>query len=358
MGDAAPRNPEPPADDCRGVCPPPVSPARSSVVALVAAALLFVAGCTGTPPGPGPAEPGAGFPLTLEHAFGETTIPARPQRVVALGAADVALARELGADVVGGLRNAGESQPQAPYLAPFPDGVLTIDELEPLPLERIAAYRPDVVLAVSSYLVTDRDAYERLSAIAPTVVHRGTLFGATMQDDARRIGAALGVPDRAEELIARADRAVAALRAELPRLAGRSVLVGQARGDVIPVIVDPANQSTALTRALGLRLPPTFATDPPAGAGVAPGTVALSYEEAGRLAEADLVVMSFPTAADRRRFEGDPVVARALSRTTYVPIGLDEAIALQAPNVVSTGWLLDRLRPALDRAAAAPATGR
>lgn len=71
--------------------------------------------------------------------------PVSPARssVVAPGAADVALARELGADVVGGLRNAGESQPQAPYLAPFPDGVLTIDELEPLPLERIAAYRPD-----------------------------------------------------------------------------------------------------------------------------------------------------------------------------------------------------------------------
>lgn len=341
---------------------PPLGPARSSVVAtvvaLVVAAMLLVAGCSAAPQAAGPQGADAAFPLTLDHAFGTTTIPARPQRVVALGSADVAVARALGADVVGGLRNAGESQPQAPYLAPFPDGVLTISELEPLPLERIAAYRPDVILAVSSYLMTDRDAYERLSAIAPTVVYRDVLFGAPMEDDARRIGAALGAPERAEELVARADGAVAALRAELPGLAGRSVLVGQARGDVIPVIVDPANQSTALTRALGLGLPPTFVTDPPAGDEVAPGTVALSYEEAGRLAEADLVVMSFPTPADRRRFEGNPVVARALARTTYVPIGLDEAIALQAPNVVSAGWLLDRLRPALERVAAAPATGR
>ncbi|WP_145981355.1 ABC transporter substrate-binding protein [Pseudonocardia sp. HH130629-09] len=266
----------------------PLGPARSSVVAtvvaLVVAAMLLVAGCSAAPQAAGPQGADAAFPLTLDHAFGTTTIPARPQRVVALGSADVAVARVLGADVVGSLRNAGESQPQAPYLTPFPDGVLTISELEPLPLERIAAYRPDVILAVSSYLVTDRDAYERLSAIAPTVVYRDVLFG--------------------------------------------------------------------------LCLPPTFATDPPAGDEVAPGTVALSYEEAGRLAEADLVVMSFPTPADRRRFEGNPVVARALARTTYVPIGLDEAIALQAPNVVSTGWLLDRLRPALERVAAAPATGR
>jgi len=86
--------------------------------------------------------------------------------------------------------------------------------------------------------------------------------------------------------------------------------------------------------------------------------VALFYEEAGRPAEADLVVMSFPTAADRRRFESSPAVAQALSRTTYVPIRLDGAIVLLAPNVVSTGRLLDRLRPALARVAPVPVTGR
>ncbi|GAA1384647.1 iron-siderophore ABC transporter substrate-binding protein [Pseudonocardia kongjuensis] len=309
---------------------------------LVAVVLLLLAGCAGAP---APAEPSgdAAFPVTVEHAYGATTLPARPQRVVALGTNDVAVARAVGADVVGGLENAGESRPQAPYLEPFPDGVLTISELEPLPLERIAAFRPDVILAVSSYLVTDRAAYEQLSAIAPTVMYRTSLFGSPMQDDARQIGVALGETERVEELIARADEAVAAVRAEAPGLPGRTVLVGQARGDVLPVIVGEPNQATTLLGALGLEPPASFTERPPSGAEIAPGTVGLSYEEAGRLAEADLVIMSFPTAADRARFEASPVVAQALSGVTYLPITLDQAIALQAPSVVSVGWLLDTL---------------
>ena len=79
----------------------------------------------------------------------------------------------------------------------------------------------------------------------------------------------------------------------------------------------------------------------------------VSYEEVGRLSEADLLLMTFAGAGDRARFEGDELVrrVRAVRQGTYTPVTLDQAIALQAPNVVSVGWLLDGLQPALEKVA-------
>jgi iron complex transport system substrate-binding protein len=54
----------------------------------IVAALLVAAGCA-APSTAAPVEqaPAAGFPVTIEHALGSTTIPAPHERAVAAGAA-------------------------------------------------------------------------------------------------------------------------------------------------------------------------------------------------------------------------------------------------------------------------------
>jgi len=320
-------------------------------VLLVTAALL--AACAGPAPASAPGTTDQGFPVTITHAYGTTVVPARPQRVVALGSGDVAIAHAVGAPIVGALRNF-TGDPNLPYVQPpLPADVLGIANDPDVDLEKIAGYRPDLILAVTSPLVLDRAHYDRLSAIAPTVVYATSLFGASMQDDARQIGKALGADAKVAELITAADARIAALKQELPGLAGRTYLFGQARGEVLPMVVGEQNLSTVFMRSLGLRVPDAF-VDAPATAALAPGTVGVSYENVGMLDGADGLFITFAGTGDQARFDGSPLVQqlRAVRGGTFMPLTLDQAVALQAPNVVAVDWLLDQLRPTLQKIAA------
>lgn len=330
---------------------------RFPVLATVLAASLLLAGC-GSPAAPEGTPAGTGgdgrFPVTVPHAFGETTIPEKPQRVVTLGLNDLAVAQAVGAPIVGAIQNVTATGPVLPYLDPLPAEVLALDPNTELSMEQVAAFAPDLILAVSAFQVMDRATYDRLGTIAPTVAFAESLYGASMQDDARQVGRALGEQEKVEELITAADARLAGIRDELPGLAGRTYLFGQARGEILPMVVGEQNQSTAFMRALGLAVPASFA-NAPASNDLAPGTVGLSYEEVGRLSEADLLMMTFAGDGDRAAFEDNELVrrVRAVQQGTYTPLTLDQAVALQAPNVVAAGWLVDQLRPALEKVAGA-----
>jgi iron complex transport system substrate-binding protein len=93
--------------------------------ALLTALGLALAACAGEVPSPVASAPTAGaspaasaFPVTLTHARGQVTIPAKPQRVVALGYADIAVARALHAPLVGAVAFPGGSDPSFPGVTP------------------------------------------------------------------------------------------------------------------------------------------------------------------------------------------------------------------------------------------------
>lgn len=333
---------------------------RPAIVATLAAVCSLVLTACGAARSPSPAQAVTDdrFPATITHAYGTTTIPARPQRIVALGYNDIAIADAVGAPIVGAVRNYspdGTGDPNLPYVrTPLSEEVLGIEQEATggVNVEKVASYRPDLILAVSSALVLDQATYERLSGIAPVVVYEHSLYGSSMQDDARRIGRALGETEKVEALIAEAGAAVAALRAELPALAERTYLFGQARGDILPMVVGEQNLSTVFMRSLGLTVPERFRNAPASNA-LAPGTVGVSYEQVGLLDSADVLFMTFAAEDDRARFEGNALVQqlRPVREGNYLPLTLDQAIALQAPNVVAVDWLLDQLRPTLQKVA-------
>ncbi|MHA6620794.1 ABC transporter substrate-binding protein [Pseudonocardia sp. DLS-67] len=335
---------------------------RPAIVAALAAVCSLALTACGTsepdPPQPSAAGTGDRFPVTITHAYGTTTIPAKPQRIVALGYNDIAIADAVGAPIVGAVRNYspdGTGDPNLPYVrTPLSEEVLGIeqDRTGGVNIEKVASYRPDLILAVSSPLVLDRASYERLSGIAPVAVYQQSLYGSSMQDDARQIGRAIGESERVEALIAESDATVAALRAELPGLAERTYLFGQARGDILPMVVGEQNLSTVFMRSLGLNVPEYF-RNAPATAALAPGTVGVSYEQVGLLDDADVLFMTFAGTDDRARFEDNPLVRqlRPVQDGNYLPLTLDQAVALQAPNVVAVDWLLDELRPTLQKVA-------
>lgn len=321
---------------------------RRWVKIVVIAVVLALAGCGSATSTAVPAAGGA-FPVTLIHAFGTTTVPAAPKRVVALGLNDVAIAAALDAPLIGAARNFADTGPDLPYGKRLPPDVLVIDTNGQLKLESIASLRPDLILATANYQVTAA-LYADLSRLAPVVAFQKSLYGSSIQDDALYIGKALGNETGAQRLVDAAARSVDALKAELPGLAGKAYLFGQARGEVLPMVVDADNLSTRFMTSLGLKVPAGF-VDAPASNKLAPGTVGISYEEVSRLDEADALFMTFAGSGDKSAFETNPLVARlaVLEDSRYQPLTLDQAVALQAPNVVAVDWLIAQLRPTLTK---------
>lgn len=324
-----------------------------TVSATLLALVLALAACTNSDSDQAgastaaPATSGQSFPVAITHAFGETTIESQPQRIVALGNNDIAVATALGAPVVGAMRGYNPSSPNLPYLAaPLPPEVLNLSA-ESLELEKVAAHRPDLILATSSYLV-DEQSYDMLSRVAPVVVYEKSLYGASPNEEALLIGRALGRESEAQQLVEESDAAIAAVTSELPGLAGRSYLFGQARSDVLPMVVGQDNQSTLFMRRLGLLVPAEF-TNAAVSDQLAPGTIGLSYEQVSQLDSADLLFMTFATAGDKQQFESNQLVRdlAAVRGGRYLATSLDTAIYLQAPNVVGTEWFLEQVGPTL-----------
>lgn len=101
---------------------------------------------------------------TVRHIFGETELPARPERVASLGVED-----ELVTLGVTPVVWAAED-----YLKPTLPEVPTAGASYEPNLEAVVAAEPDLILLQQSEGFEDRTMYEQLSRVAPTVVILGT----------------------------------------------------------------------------------------------------------------------------------------------------------------------------------------
>lgn len=205
------------------------------------------------------AEPGA-YPVTIEHKWGSTTIEEEPERVVvaglreqdallALGVVPVATTEWLGG-------RAGEIFPWAEDElgdAPLPD---VLDSTDGIQFEKIAAERPDLIVAVYSGL--SKEDYEKLSAIAPTIAQpKGQIdWAASWQDELLAVGKAVGKPAEAERLRDETEAEIAAVAEEHPEFKGKTALVGTFYEGLYAY--GPNDGRTKLVLELGFTYPPAM----------------------------------------------------------------------------------------------------
>jgi iron complex transport system substrate-binding protein len=296
--------------------------------ALAAVLALLLAGCGsgGDEPAPGAAAPG--FPVTIPHAFGQTTIPDRPVRVVTVGYNDADFALALGVvpvgvrDFIGAFDETTRPWAQQQLNGQQPE-MVGGNEID---IEKVAALAPDVILGVYSYM--DRATYDRLSQIAPTVADPTEGVAAPWQEQTRITARALGVPERGEQVVGDVERRFTDARDANPQLAGKNLAVALvASGEFNLLGRDDAR--TQLFTGLGLTVQDTTET--------------LSSEQLGRLDQQAVAVLGVPpqtvlanpvsaslgaTQANRVVFLGDEAspVAGALgfSSPLSLPFALDQ----------------------------------
>ncbi|MFD5243699.1 iron-siderophore ABC transporter substrate-binding protein [Amycolatopsis sp. NPDC058340] len=192
---------------------------------------LLVAGCgssrsadeTLVPP-----EARGTFPVTVEHKYGSTTVEKQPSRIVTLGLSDHDAVLALGIRPVGAVdwfkeRPYGKwPWTQARWGDKAPE---IVGERDDFNFEKIAALKPDLILA--QYSGMKKEQYDKLTQLAPVVAQppKYADYAAPWQETTRMVGRALGLPRKADELIAGIDSRFAQARAEHPEFAKLTMVV-------------------------------------------------------------------------------------------------------------------------------------
>ncbi len=167
------------------------------------------------------------FPVTIEHALGETTIEEEPTRVVTVGYAEADFALALGVVPVGAaeITYAGNENGSSDFfdeaLAEI-DGAeqpVRLDETDGVPVERIVRLEPDLVTATASGMT--QEEHDRLTeAGIPVVAYPEAPYTTTWQESLDLVGRALGRSGLADEVEAETEQLFDDTAAEHPQLEG------------------------------------------------------------------------------------------------------------------------------------------
>jgi iron complex transport system substrate-binding protein len=214
-------------------------PTRLLSATAALATALVLAGC-GTEDDTTDAEAGtedssseAAFPITIEHAFGETTIEAQPERVATVAWMNHEVPIALGVEPVG-MAAASYGDDDTDGILPWVEGPLgelatetgeepvLFDETEGIDFEAVADTAPDVILA--SYSGLTQEEYDTLSQIAPTIAYPEVAWGTSYTDMIEMNSEALGLAAEGEALAEELDAEVEAAFAEHEVLAGKNVM--------------------------------------------------------------------------------------------------------------------------------------
>ncbi|MBO9038924.1 iron-siderophore ABC transporter substrate-binding protein [Curtobacterium flaccumfaciens pv. flaccumfaciens] len=309
----------------------------------VVAASLVLAGCaSGSGSSTDSASSGssdAAFPVSITTGLGTTTIESAPKRVVALGWGDAETALELGVQPVGAsdwLAFGGDGV--GPWLkGAYDESPKIIQTLEPS-YEDILKLDPDVILDVKSS--GDKERYDKLSAIAPTVAipKGGENYLASTEQQTTMIAKALGKESEGKKLLSGLDDAYAAARKAHPDFEGKTAVVGAYSSEGFGAYASTDSRSTFM-RNLGFEIPK--AIDEQAGKEF---SVHLSDENLDLL-DADLTLI-LPIYVDASEASSNKLFQKVPSVEAGHAIVFDDKDVSSAFSMGTTAaieWALDKL---------------
>lgn len=288
----------------------------------------------------GEAEEASG-PTTrrVRHVFGVTDVPAQPQRIFAEATPALGNLLALGAPVVAAPLSATAGRPT--YLGNRLAGVADTGDGSELPLERLAALRPDLNVTLGAEF--KEDVYADLAPIAPTVAPE--YDETTLEGVVRYLlgcGRVAGREDVAQGLAADLDARIAGLRERLSTTLGdRPVTLLRVMEDGYSVRL--GDTAAGLLDALGVQRPSGQAFDPEEF------SIDLSLE---RVRELDAHVIFVYTDGDaeeeRARLERNPLWQRLEAVRTGRVVFVEDAVAWAIGiDIVGVNVVLDEIERAL-----------
>jgi iron complex transport system substrate-binding protein len=314
--------------------------------AAAGAATLGLTACSGgsaTPPTP--TTNSGSFPVTVAGKEGTATIPALPQRVVALGyERDAETALALGVTPIAMSENSSYPNLIAPWVEPKLTGSKPelLNTSESFPFEKIVDLRPDVLLATDSYSLAD--GYARLTQIAPTVSYTQGPDSDTWQQRTDLIGKVLGRSEQAQTVITETEDKIKKAAQDNPAFVGKTVSFSVVISREIYTVLGEDASGTFL-KQLGLTISPKVTALPESSN---PGRALVSLENLGVL-DADVMIVTYPSGDEQTFLESSKLFQQlnAVKNGAYIPLDFLVSVAMAFPSPLSIPYALEGMAPAV-----------
>ncbi|QBX55689.1 iron-siderophore ABC transporter substrate-binding protein [Nocardioides seonyuensis] len=293
------------------------------------------------------------FPVTIEHALGETTIEDEPTRVATLGWVDHDHALALGVVPVGATKITwgGNAEGSTEWFDAAIEEIgaeapVRYDDADGAPVDEVAKLTPDLILATNSG-ITEAE-YKKLSKIAPVVAYPEAPWTTSWQDSLEMIGQALGRTGQADEVKADTEAAIEEAKEDNPSLQGAELIYGYLTPTDLSTIgmYAPEDPRVSILRDFGM-------VDAPAVAeAIKPGEFygSVSAEQASEL-DSDVFVTwvesekSVDAIAEDKLLGQIPAIAEghwyaesdkemAMASTNPTPLSIPVIVSDFLPNVV------------------------
>ena len=288
------------------------------------------------------------FPIVIEHAFGQTVIEKKPERVVTISWANHDVALALGVVPVG-FSEANYGVQDESGLLPWTKQKLEelgvtqpniFRDTDGLDFEAISDANPDVILAAYSGIT--KEEYELLSQIAPTVAYPKDPWVITWREQIRMNAAGLGIPDKGERLIQDLEQLLADKVAENPQIKGKKAIFAYlSPADLSNYwIYLPQDPRAGFLEELSMVFPDSAAKYVKPEDGFA---IQLSAENADALSGADVIV-TYGDKALLQALQADPVFGQipAIKKGAMVLVADNTPLAAALnPNPLSIQYMLD-----------------
>ncbi len=164
------------------------------------------------------------YPITIKHAFGETVIKEKPERVVTIAWANQDVPLALGVVPVG-ISKANYGVTDDSGLLPWTaegfkklgvENPVLFNDTDGLDFEAINNANPDVILAAYSGIT--KEEYDMLSAIAPVVAFPTAAWQTYWRDQIIMDATGMGMKSEGEELVKQLEQLISDKTAQFPQL--------------------------------------------------------------------------------------------------------------------------------------------
>ncbi|UGB30944.1 iron-siderophore ABC transporter substrate-binding protein [Metabacillus sp. B2-18] len=297
------------------------------------------------------------YPIVIEHAFGETTIEEKPERVatIAWSNHDVALALDV---VPVGFSAANYGVQDDSGMLPWTSEKLKelnaetptiFQDTDGLDFEAIADVNPDVILAAYSGIT--QEEYDTLSEIAPVVAYQTSPWVASWREQVTFNAMGMGMEEEGKQLIADTEKLIEEKASEHAEIKGKkAAFVSISAEDLSKFyIYSPGDPRGAFLTELGMEYPESITsqiTDPNSF------YIEVSAENADMLNDAEILV-SYGDENTLAALQADPILGKvpAIERGSVVIIGDNTPLAAAGtPSPLSIEYSIDEYLTLLSEA--------